>query len=138
MALSETETVRRLVPAGKSLPGRQVNTPFVGLMLAPAGAPEPRLNERRFAGRSESRATNGIVTRMPLLMIWPGTESRIGGWFTSLTNTVTFAVALRLGTPLSFTRTCTRFVLGPLPSPVTHEIAPLFGFSVTPAGADRS
>src|SRR5208283_5203167 len=69
MPLSVTITLRILV-AG-ALVGVQLNCPLTGPMVAPAGAPEPRLKVSVWGGKSASVA---LAVR---LRVWP----RMRSWF---------------------------------------------------------
>src|ERR1043166_9332058 len=60
---SVTRTVMRLVLGPCASVGLQVNTPLVGWIRAPAGAPGSRLNVSALAGRSASLATL-VTTRV--------------------------------------------------------------------------
>jgi hypothetical protein len=73
-------------------------------MLAPAGA-LTRLNRSVFAGRSGSVAEAVNVSVPPSFTVRLLNGASTGGWFTSLTVTVTDRSANRLGLPLSVTRT---------------------------------
>ena len=56
--------------------------------------------------------------------VWFGGTIKAGTLFTSLTITWKLLVALKLGEPLSNTRTVTVFVLGPCASLGVHVMAP--------------
>src|SRR5262249_21929887 len=66
-----------------------------------------------------------------------GGNVRTGAELTSLTSKVKVLVALRLGEPLSYTRTVTEFVLGPSASAGVHVMTP-FELTVNPLGPDTS
>src|SRR5262245_6547687 len=85
-------------------PGVQVNAPLLGLMLAPEGA-DTRLNVRALVGRSGSVALAVSVRGLPSLAGWLAMGVSTGGLFTSLTVTMKLLVSLKLGEPLSVTRT---------------------------------
>src|SRR2546425_670604 len=63
--LSVTRTVIRFVLGAWVVEGVQVNTPVVGLMLAPDGAPGSRLNASVLTGKSESVAEALTVSCVP-------------------------------------------------------------------------
>src|SRR5262245_60642971 len=68
MALSVGLTVSVALPGPCTSLGVQVNTPLLGLMLAPAGG-ETKLNVSALAGTSESVATVVRVSVLPSLMV---------------------------------------------------------------------
>src|SRR5512141_110888 len=78
--------------------------------------------------------TTSVVSSAIVRLAWTGSS---GALFTSLTVTVKLLVALRLGTPLSKTRTVTVLVLGPWASVGVQLIRPLEP-TVSPAGPDTS
>src|SRR3970040_160729 len=88
-----------------------------------------------FAGRSESLALAVKASNAPSLIVRLVIGASEGAAFTSLTITVTLPVALRLGTPLSVTRTVKTFVLGPVRSLVGHVMRPVVALMDAPAGA---
>src|SRR6478736_1619768 len=61
----------------------------------------------------------------------------MGAALTSFTVTVKDFESLRFGEPLSVTTTVMLFVLGPCASLGVHEIAPVLGLIVIPAGGER-
>src|SRR5256885_16243903 len=125
--------VTRLVEAFGA--GRvQVNTPVLPLMVAPAGALEPRLNVRALAGISASVATLVIVIVLPVKFVRSAMGANTGAVFTSLTTTVKLCVALKAGAPLSDTCTEIVFVLGPCASVGVQVMTPLASIA-TPKGA---
>src|SRR4029453_11438531 len=132
--LSVTRTAIVLVP-GAPWPGVQVNTPLLGLMLAPEG-PATRLNGRGLAGRSGSGAAAVRVRGLPSLAGWFAMGVSTGGLFTSLTVTVKLLVSLKLGEPLSVTRTLITFVLGPCASVGVQVNMPVTGLMAAPAGGE--
>src|SRR5262245_1247749 len=102
--LSATRTVRIFVLGPCAAVGVQVNTPVVGLRLAPGGA-ESRLNVSVFVGTSPSSAVIVNVSVLSSLMVFSKIGSSTGALFTSLTVTVRLFVSLRAGVPLSVTLT---------------------------------
>ncbi len=66
--------------------------------------------------------------------VWFPTAASTGAVFTSVTITWKLCVALKLGTPLSTTRTVTGFVLGPCDSVGVHVSTPLAPLTTSPAG----
>src|SRR4029453_10874772 len=64
--------------------------------------------------------------------------ANVGALFTSFTVTLNVRVALKLGTPLSVTRTVTGLVLGPWASVGVQLTPPLLALIVMPAGAPGS
>src|SRR5437899_2199283 len=77
--LSVTVTVMELVIAPGGPDGVQVRIPFVGLILAPAGASGPRLKDNNWAGISLSVALNFNVNNVPFNTVRLLTADRIGG-----------------------------------------------------------
>src|SRR5262252_7348183 len=106
----------------------------MGLTTAPRGAPEARLKVSVFAGRSGSLATLVMVSNCPSRTMRLVMAVNAGERLTSLTITVTRPVALRLGKPLSVTRTTRSFVLGPVDSLVGQVRTPVWDSNVTPGG----
>src|SRR4051794_22143680 len=96
--------------------GVQVNTPVEPSKLAPLGAPGPRLKVNAWAGRSGSLATAVMLSNWPTatVLFWSG--ERTGAEFTSLTIMLKRCVALKVGLPLSKTRTRMLLLLGPCAS----------------------
>src|SRR5262245_14810627 len=107
--------------------GVQVNTPLAALMLTPAGAPGSTLNVSVLAGASASVAVTVTVNRLPSLIVRLAMAASTGALFTSLTVTVKLLVSLRLGTPLSVTRTVIVLVLGPCASLGVQLNRPVLG-----------
>src|SRR5262245_56915439 len=66
---SVTRTVIVLVPGPFASLGVQLNTPLLGLMLAPAGAPGSRLYVNVFAGTSASVAETVKDSAAPSLLV---------------------------------------------------------------------
>src|SRR6266550_2748069 len=110
---SVTRTVIRFVLGPSASVGVQVNTPFVKLMLAPAGAPGSKLNVRVLAGRSGSVAVLVTTNVLSSLIICSAGTVSMGARFTSVTTTVKLRTSLEGGKPSSVTRTVITFVLGP-------------------------
>src|SRR5262245_31572491 len=102
--LSVTRTIRVFVLGPFASVVVQVNRPVLGLMLAPTGG-ESRLNVSALGGTSGSLAVMIVLSVLPSLTVWSAIALMIGALFNSLTTTVKFCVALRLGVPLSVTRT---------------------------------
>src|SRR5262245_49658050 len=65
--LSATLTLIRFVLGACPAVGVQVNTPVLGSMLVPAGAPGPSENVSVLAGRSESVAVTATLNAFPSL-----------------------------------------------------------------------
>src|ERR1051326_9244616 len=136
LPLSLTRTVTRFVLEPWSSTGVQLIAPLLPSMLMPAGAVN-RAKVSVLAGISASVAVALTLKVVCSATVWsPGTVST-GARFTSFTITLKLFVALRLGLPLSLTRTVTRFVLGPWLSPGVQVIAPLLLSMLMPAGAVR-
>src|ERR1051326_2767575 len=132
--LSVTRTVKLfVVPPCDSL-GVQVNTPLVGLMLAPAGAPESREKVNWFAGISGSLALALKVSRTPSLAVLFPIEVSTGGLFDSRTTTVKVLWALNGGWPLSVTVRVRVLVEGPCASVGVQLKTPLEGLMLAPEG----
>src|SRR6266404_2669762 len=102
---SLTRTVTWLVVFASASAVIQEKTPATGSMVALAGAPSARLKVRAFGGRSESVAELEITRAIPAWMTWSGMAASTGGWLLSKTVTEKYWVTLRLGAPLSVTRT---------------------------------
>src|SRR2546421_12023 len=115
--------------------GIQVNTPVAGLMLAPAGAPGPRLKVSDCAGRSESEADAVKLSRLPSLIDWFPIGASTGAVFTSLTIMAMVWEAPSAGEPLSVTRIVTRLLLGPCASDGVQVKMPVAGSMLAPCGA---
>src|SRR3989442_14025735 len=79
----------------------QLKTPLFGSIVAPAGAPAPRLKSSVFVGKSESVAVAVKITVWPMKFVRLGIGASTGAVFTSLTVTVKVLVALRAVVPLS-------------------------------------
>src|SRR6266540_858735 len=132
--LSVTITVNTFVePDGPKTV--QSKTPLFGLIVAPAGAPAPKLKSNVFVGKSESVAGAVKVTVWPMKFVRLAIGDSTGAVFTSVTITWKLLVALKLGEPLSKTRTVTVFVLGPCASVGVQAMAPL-AETVKPVGPD--
>ena len=119
-----------------ALLGVHVNTPLELSRLTPVGAPAPRLKVRIWAGRSGSFTTLLTVSNCPAATVLLPIGEKIGGEFTSLTMIVKRCVALKLGVPLSKTRTRTLLLLGPCASLGVQLKSPLTGSTVAPLGAE--
>ena len=102
---SVTRTVIRFVLGPCASVGVQVKTPFVELMLAPAGAPGSKLNVSVFAGRSSSVAVFVTTNVLSSLIIWFAGTVSTGARFTSVTTTVKLPVSLEGAEPPSVTST---------------------------------
>src|SRR3989442_14883571 len=118
------------------LVGAQVNPPLVGLMIAPAGAPGSKLKVRILVGLSGSVAEFVTLNSDPAKATWSAIDANSGGLFTSSTTTVKLTKALSGGVPSSATLTTIIFVLGPCASVGVQVKTPVFGFRLTPVGAD--
>ena len=130
---SVTMTVTRLVEAFGV--GRvHVNTPVLPLMVAPAGAFDPRLNVKALAGRSASIAVFVMMIVLPAKFVRSAIAARTGAVFTSFTTTVKLCVAVKVGTPSSATCTEKVFVLGPWASVGVQVMTPLESIAA-PEGA---
>ena len=108
------------------------------MIPAPLGAPASRDQESVFAGRSASVAVtvklsgaNSWTVRLPGL-------TTSGGSLPSLTVTVIVSKSLRVGLPLSVTRTVMGKLPGPCASVGVHANAPVAPLIVAPAGAPAS
>src|SRR5438552_9688258 len=77
----------------------QLKTPLFGLIVAPAGAPAPRLKNSVFVGKSESVAVAVKLTVWPMKFVRLAIGASTGAVFTSLTVTVKVLVALKAGVP---------------------------------------
>src|SRR5207244_3923226 len=135
--LSVTRTVTVFVLGPWISFGVHVNTPLLALIVAPAGA-LIKLNDIALAGTSGSLAVIASVNRLPSGMVCGARVANTGALFTSFTTTVKVFKSLRLGTPLSVTRTVTGFVLGPCASLAVHVNTPVLGLMLAPAGAPGS
>src|SRR3954465_4599617 len=100
--------------------GLHVNTPLDGLTEAPDGAPGARLNVRNCAGKSESVTIFVNVSNWLGAIVLLAIGERMGAGFTSGTRTMNDCVALKVGTPLSNTRTIMLLLLGPWASVGVH------------------
>src|SRR5882762_3603835 len=128
--------LKRFVLGTCAVPGVQVKIPLEGLTTAPAGAPGARLKVSTWAGKSKSLTTFVNVSNwLAATVLFPMGE-RIGAVFTSVTTIVKSWVALRLGTPLSTTRTRILLLLGPCASVGVQAKRPLVGLTVAPVGAE--
>src|SRR5882672_4916943 len=134
--LSATLMLTTLVLGDCALLGVQVNTPLELSRLAPVGAPAPRLKIRIWAGRSGSLTTLLTVNNCPAATVLFAIGERIGAEFTSLTMMVKRWVALKLGLPLSKTRTRMLLLLGPWASLGVQVNTPLLELTDAPAGAE--
>src|SRR3989442_346939 len=119
-----------------ALLGVQLKIPLELSRLAPVGAPAPRLKVRIWAGRSGSLTTLLTVSNCPAATVLFAMGERIGAEFTSLTMMVKRWVALKLGLPLSKTRTRILLLLGPCASVGVQLKTPLAGLTEAPAGAE--
>src|SRR2546427_6460665 len=81
--------------------GVHANSPFVGLRLAPAAAPGPRLNVRSCGGRSGSVALAPNVTKEPAWTVRFGMGANDGAWFTGITVIVKLCGVLVSEPPLA-------------------------------------
>src|SRR5262245_31610332 len=111
--------------------GVQVNTPVLGSIAAPTGAPT-RLNVSTCAGRSASVAdavkvnsVNSITERLPI-------APSSGAALASMTVTVMVSVSLRLP---SLTTTSNVYVPGPCASVGVQVNTPVLASIAAPAGA---
>src|SRR4029453_16584148 len=110
--LSVTRTVNVFVLGPCASVGVQVKTPVLGSRFAPGGA-LTRANVNVLDGLPGSVADSVRVRGLPSLIVWLAIGASAGGLFALFTTTtVKLRVALRLGTPLSVTRTVMRLVLG--------------------------
>src|SRR5713101_4843348 len=119
-----------------ALLGDQVNTPVDGSRLTPAGAPAPRLKVRICGGRSGSLTTLVKVSNCPAATVLLAMGESTGGELTSLTTMLKRCVALKLGLPLSNTRTRMLLLLGPWASLGVQLKMPVTGSTVAPLGAE--
>ena len=103
---SVTSTSKAYTPGPWASVGVQVNTPVVGSMLAPAGAPA-RLNVNALAGASESLAVAVKVNWLPSFTDWSPMRASTGAALISPTVIVIVSKASRAGLPSSVTRTVT-------------------------------
>src|SRR6266568_4036122 len=134
--LSVIQTVTAFVLSACAADGFQVNTPLLGSMKAPAGAPTPRLNVSRSGGMSGSKAVFVMVNNDPGRMVCRGTCAISGELFASFTTTVKLPLSLNGGAPLSVTRRVMRLVLGRWASVGVQLNTPVLGSRRTPSGAD--
>src|SRR5262245_44079211 len=104
--LSVTRTVTPFVLGPCDSVGVQVNTPLLGLRLAPVG-PVIRLKVIPLAGRSGSVTDIVSVRVLPSAIVWSLMAASTGGLFTSFTTTLKLLASLNAGEPLSVTRTVT-------------------------------
>src|SRR5438445_1364418 len=128
--------LRALVLGDCALLGVQVKTPLAGSRLTPAGAPAPRLKVRICGGRSGSLTTLVKLSSCPAATVLFGIGERTGGELTSLTTMLKRWVALKLGLPLSNTRTRMLLLLGPWASVGVQLKRPLAESTVAPLGAE--
>ena len=117
--------------------GVQLNRPLPGLILAPGGGAS-KLKLSTFAGTSTSSAVMVNVSVLSSLIVLSKIGSSTGALFTSFTTTVKLFAALKLGDPLSLTRTLIVFVLGPCVSLGVQVNIPVAGLMLAPAGAPAS
>src|SRR5213592_4280009 len=131
--LSKTRTVTVFVLGPCASLGVHVIAPAEDT-VRPVG-PDTKAKLSVLAGRSESVAVALTLSAVCSPMVWvPGTV-RTGAVFTSVTMTWKLLVALRLGVPLSKTRTVTVLVLGPCASVGVQAMAPP-AETVRPVGPD--
>jgi hypothetical protein len=133
--LSVTRTVIVFVLGPCDSLGVQLNTPLLALMLAPDGG-LTKLNASVLAGTSASLAVAVSVSVLPSLIVWLAIAAKIGALFTSFTTTEKLCVALRLGEPLSATRTVISVVLGPCASVGVQLNTPLLELMLAPDGGE--
>src|SRR5258706_1179383 len=134
--LSVTRMLNALVLGDWPLFGVHVKMPLAASTFAPAGAPLPKLKVSTLAGISGSFTTLVKPSSWPADIVLFPIGERIGAELTSLTITVKRCVALKLGDPLSKTRTRMLLLLGPCASLGLQVKMPLAAFTVAPAGAD--
>src|SRR5258705_11034835 len=84
--LSVTRMVMLFVAGAAPNGGVQENAPVVGLIVAPPGAPESRLNVSAFAGMSGSGANAGKVSGEPSFTGLLPMFATVGATFTSETT----------------------------------------------------
>src|SRR6266542_4056852 len=133
--LSETRTVTVFVLGTCASVGVQAIAPPEET-VRPVG-PDTSAKVSVLAGRSESVAVAFTLNRVCSAMVCvPGTVSS-GAEFASVTMTRKLLVALRLGEPLSETRTVTVLVLGPCATVGVQAMAPAEE-TVRPGGPDTS
>src|SRR5262249_42866336 len=77
--LSATATLIQLVPEAAPGAGVHWNTPLVGLIVAPAGAPTPNRNRRSCAGASGSEAELVMVNVLPSRIVRSAIGASAGG-----------------------------------------------------------
>src|SRR5258707_13431776 len=83
---SVTRTVTGLVVVTGTTGVFQMNWPFVGLIMALAGAPGSRLKVRAWAGKSRSMAVTPKISKSPPLTFVLVIAKMLGGLLTSLTT----------------------------------------------------
>src|SRR6267143_3367726 len=132
---SATRMLKTFVLGDCPLLGVQVKIPLAESTFAPAGAPAPRLKVSTFAGISGSFTTLVNLSNWPAETVLSEMGESTGGELTSLTIMVKRWVALKLGEPLSNTRTKMLLLLGPWASLGVQEKMPLAASTVAPAGA---
>src|SRR2546426_4948013 len=131
--LSKTRTVTVLVLGPCASLGVQAMAPLEET-VRPLG-PDTNAKVSVLAGTSRSVAVALTLRKVCSAMVCvPGTVN-VGWVFTSVTMTWKLLVALKLGVPLSKTRTVTVLVLGPWASVGVHVIAPAEE-TVRPVGPD--
>ena len=113
-----------------------MNTPVVGLIIAPAGAPGSKLKVRILVGMSGSVAEFVTLNSIPGKAAWSAIDANTGGLFTSSTTTVKRTKSLSGGAPSSVTLTRITFVLGPCASDGVQVKTPVFESTRIPVGAD--
>src|SRR3954465_8558250 len=136
--LSVTLTVMKFVAPPCVSSGVHVNTPLVGLLLAPIGAPASRLQVSACAGKSGSVAELVKLSKAPSSTYMSPSAVSAGGEFTSSTTPLVVTAAPMGGEPLSVTRIVTALVLGPCASVGVQVNAPLVGLIDAPAGVPES
>src|SRR5688572_20040812 len=102
---SDTRTATAYVPGPCTSVGVQLISPVDGSMVIPSGAPGSRLKVSNEPSKSGSVAALVTSSRLPSLIARLSRGASTGALFTSLTATEKVCVALKLGEPLSATRT---------------------------------
>ncbi len=98
-------------------------------------APESRLKERLFAGKSASVAEAVKVSRLPSSTLLLPIVASSGAWLISPTVMLMVSKSSRPGVPSSVTRTVTECTAGPCVSVGVQLNCPVVGSMVAPAGA---
>jgi hypothetical protein len=130
--LSDTMTVAGKVPHAV---GVQLKAPVTALIVAPEGAPAPRLKVRVFAGMSASVAVAVKVTGAPTVPDLFPMGDRTGATFASVTVTWIVSESDRLGPVFSVAMIVIGNTPGPCASVGVHVNTPVETWIDVPAGA---